>query len=161
MKKAISIFLVVILTLSITAVALAADRPEANYIQMEQAGKKVFMGTLAPGNYVISTSASPKAVDNVLKGAGAICNIANFLGVGALMPGCSFKTVGDWIIKYTPNEQYQVWLNDAKTGKQAWTGYLNSGETLYLGNDHTKYEVYFAATNAGGFTQHVSLIPNN
>ena len=151
-KKILAVALSITLILTIFSPVLtsaAEAKPSAKYSIMGPVGVFSSWGYYKPGNYKISTTVWPDAANNIMDAMSISCSVTNFLGIaGWFGGGCLYVQAGKWLMRYDPNCKVQVKLNDVESGKEVWRGFLNSGDTLYLGNDHKNYEVFLASTKS-------------
>ena len=104
------------------------------------------------GTMVLTISSSPDAVYMIFDEIqNTYCTVSNLPIIGDFLPGCEVVDFGETFLHYVDNNmQVKMLLKDPATGEVIGDpeGYtMKDGQVIWLGSDHTSYEIWFKQVN--------------
>lgn len=148
MKKMFSylaiLTVVVIVMMSTSTINASADTGRGLYgPSYSRVGTAYLTDPDKAGYILLSVSSSPDVTEEFLDQLDQFCSVVDFLNLSDFVPGCSYVNTGKAFYKYV-NKGMQIdieYLNP-DTGEVIWSGTLEDGSIMYLGSDHTAYDIY-------------------
>lgn len=158
MKKFISLAIIAAVICVVVNPAYAmnalSEREAAGAFEYVKFGTATLRDTKKEGGtMVLTVSSSPDATYVIFDEIQNIyCKVSNLPVIGDLLPGCEFVDFGEGFLHYVDNGmKVKMLLKDPATGEIIGdpNGYtMKDGQVIWLGSDHTTYEIWFKQMNS-------------